>query len=177
MDYEFFHSLTADEARTYSDRFLEVEQQALEEMKALAAKDGVNADYTLSTLAGVLKWMVKQVRIDRFPVPEEVPEWIRQAHSEGLVEFDEDSKTVLLRAGYYLGECFARLPGLRWTTGDAEYMEKHMPVVAGFRGGQELPPLVVVDNMFTRIAGDGHPPTEIDSTIEVWLRDCSAAAD
>lgn len=175
MDYEFFHSLTTGEARVYLDRFLEVEHQALEEMKPVAAGDGVNLDYSLASLADALKWMVKRVRIQRVPVPEDEPWWIRQAHPDGLVEFDDESKTIILRAAYYLGECFARLPGLSWTTGDAEYLQKNMPVIAGFRGDDELPPLVVVNNMFARILGDGMPITEIDSTIEVWKGFCPSS--
>lgn len=105
------------------------------------------------------------------PVPQDVPRWIRQAHKAGITEFDDDSQALLLRAAYYLGECFARLPDLYWATGDPEYMEKHMPVVAGFRSDEELPPLVVVENLFARIVGDAHPSKEIDETIEVWKRD------
>jgi hypothetical protein len=54
-------------------------------------------------------------------------------------------------------------------------MEKHMPVVAGFRGDQELPPLVVVENMFARIVADGGPLERINSTLDVWLKDCPGA--
>jgi hypothetical protein len=172
MDYEFFQSLTLEDAQTFLDRFLEVERQGMGEIWDQAARDGVPCDYSIGTLGDVLKWIVKEVRVRRVPVPEEVPWWIRQAHKDGLVEFDEDSKTLLLRAGYYLGECFARLPGLRWATGDPDYMEKHMPVVAGFRGDLELPPLVVVENMFARVVADGGSLERIDSTLEVWLKDC-----
>jgi hypothetical protein len=175
MDYDFFQSLTAEGARAYLNRFLEVERQALEDMKPAAAREGVSLDYSMSTLADALKWMAKRVRIERLPVPAGEPWWIRQAHRDGVAEFDDDSKSIVLRAAYYLGECFARRPGLRWTTGNSEYMEKNMPVVAGFRLDQELPPIVVIDNMFARIAGDGGPLTRIDSTIEVWSRDCPSA--
>jgi hypothetical protein len=82
--------------------------------------------------------------------------------------FDDHSKTVLLRAGLYLGECFARLPGFRWTTGNVEYMQMHMPVVAGFRNAEELPPLVVAKNLFSRIVANNAATSIIDSTISVW---------
>jgi hypothetical protein len=177
MDYEFFHALTAEEAQTFLNRFLEVERQGMKETRSQAARDGVDCDYSIGTLADVLKWIVKQVRVHRVPVPEQEPWWIRQAHPDGVAEFGEDSKAILMRAGYYLGECFARLPGLRWTTGNPEYLEKNMPVIAGFRGDQELPPLVVVENMFARIVADGGLPERIDGTLDVWLRDCPAAGD
>jgi len=177
MDYEFFHSLTTAEARTYLERFLKVEKSAVEAMRSVAAIDGVNLDYSLVYLADAMKWMVKQVKMVRIPVPEEEPSWIRQAHPHGLAEFDDDSKATVMRAAYYLGECFARLSGMRWTTGNAEYLYKNMPVIAGFRRDEELPPLVVVDNMFARIVADGGPISKINSTIQTWLLECPEAPD
>ena len=79
----------------------------MEETRNQAEQEGVACDYSITTLAAVLKWMVKRLRIDRSPVPPDVPWWIRQAHCEGLTEFDNESKTLLLRAAYYMGECFA----------------------------------------------------------------------
>jgi hypothetical protein len=169
MDYEFFHSMTQDEAHACLNGFLNSEKQALEELKSDALNDGVNLDYSLSSLADVLKWLMKRVRVHRIPVPADEPHWIRQAHHKGLIEFDDNSRVIILRAAYYLGECFARLPRMRWTTGNAEYLQNNMPVVAGFRLNQELPPLVVIENVFARILGDGVPNTNIDSTIGVWV--------
>jgi hypothetical protein len=57
---------------------------------------------------------------------------------------------------------------MRWATGNVEYLEQNMPVVAGFRLNQELPPLVIIENVFGRILGDEAPNTTIDSTIRVW---------
>jgi hypothetical protein len=176
MDYEFFEALSFEEARAFLEEFCEVQRQGLEDMKPAAANAGIAFDYCLSSLADVLKWMIKNVRVHRVPVPEDEPWWIRQAHSNGLIEFDDESKTVLLRAAYYVGECFARRPGMRWTTGNVEYLGKNMPVVAGFRAGEELPPLIVVKNMFARIVGDGMPTSEVDATIEVWRDWCPSAS-
>jgi hypothetical protein len=171
MDYEFFHALTAEEAQEFLDRFRQLEHAALQAMLPNAASDGVALNYSISSMVPALKWMMRQTRVQRVPVPEDEPAWIREAHASGLIEFDESSKSMILRAAYYLGESFARLPGMRWTTGDVEYIEKNMPVVAGFQNDEELPPLVVVKNLFARILGNGKPESEIDATIAVWLRD------
>ena len=168
MDYEFFDSLNSEEAQALLNSFLESQRKALEEMTPVAARDGVVLDYSLSSLADALKWMIKLVRVHHAPVPAEEPWWIRQAHPDGLIEFDDNSRTVILRAAYYLGECFARLPGMRWAIGNPEYLEKNMPIIAGFRHDEELGPLVVIRNVFARILGHGMPVAEIDSTIEVW---------
>jgi hypothetical protein len=171
MDYDFFHSLTADEARSYLARFLTVEQQAINALQTCASQDAVEFDYSMSKLADTLKWFAKRVHINYVPIPEGVPDWVRNSHPRGVREFDEESKSVVLRAAYYLGECFARLPGLQWATGDSDYMEKNMPVIVGFRGGQELPPLLICETLFKRIA-DGGSLERIDSTLDSWLRDC-----
>ncbi len=168
MDYEFFESLTVDQAQRFLNDFRESQEQTLEELRPFAADDGVKLDHALSSLPDALKWMVKRVRVHWIPVPDNEPSWIRQAHPEGLIEFDDDSKTMIFLAAYYLGECFAHLPGMRWATGNVEYMGKHMPVVGGFCLDDELPPLVVIRNMFARILGRGAPITGIDSTIKEW---------
>lgn len=55
--------------------------------------------------------------------------------------------------------------------GDPEYVEKNMPVVAGFLSGDEMAPMMVVANLFARILGDGAPVTEIGSAIAAWIGD------
>lgn len=176
MDYQFFEALTPEQAQVFLDEFRESQRQALEQLRPIAASEGIDLDFSLSSLANVLKWMIKDVRVHRVPVPEEEPWWIRQAHADGLTEFDDDSKTVILRAAYYLGESFARLPGLRWATGNEEFLHQRMPVISGFRFEKELPPLVVVRNMFARILADDAPETRIDKTINVWRGFCPSGA-
>jgi len=171
MDYEFFHEMTSDVAQAYLNRFLEVERESLTEVALLAAKDRVSFDYQMTTLPDCLKWFVRQVRTSWISLPADVPDWIRPAHPHGMLEFDDNSKTILLRAGYYLGECFARVPGLRWATGDVEYMEKNMPVVVGLRNNEVLPPLVVVENLFSKIARGDQPESHIDAVIQRWQCD------
>ncbi|MGD9723220.1 MAG: hypothetical protein AB7O59_17945 [Pirellulales bacterium] len=169
MDYAFFESLSADQAQQYLQRFRDVEREALEQMIPSAAVDGIRLEYSVDLLPAVLKWLLTHVHFHYVPIPDEEPSWIKQAHPRGILEYDEDSKSIVMRAGYYLGECFARLPGLRWSTGDPRYMGKHMPVIAGFRGGDEMPVLVVVDNVFAGILGGEKPMTRIDSAIDTWF--------
>ena len=169
MDYAFFESFTPDQATEFLNHFLAMERQALEELVATAERDGIHLDYSLASLPDVLKWMMRQVSFRWASLPPEEPEWIRKAHPHGVLEFDDASKAMISRAACYLGECFARLPGMRWTTGNLEYMEKNMPVVAGLRQGDELPPLEVVENLYSRIAGGDGPITDIDRAINAWM--------
>jgi hypothetical protein len=43
--------------------------------------------------------MLARVGFHRVPVPESEPWWIRQAHAEGILEFNDSSKHVILYAG------------------------------------------------------------------------------
>lgn len=168
MDYEFFHSLSNDEAQALLADFLATESRTLESLVSEALAEGVVFDFDLDLLPGVLKWMAGRVGVYRVPVEKDTPSWIRQTLPEGRLEFEDGSRCAIYAAAYYLGECFARLPGMKWTIGDPEYLEKNMPVVAGFRHEMELPPLVVVTNMFARVVGEGDSPTTIDSIVASW---------
>jgi hypothetical protein len=145
-----------------------VERPIVQSLRPLAAQEGVVLDYSQATCCAALAWFVGQVQIFRVPVPDDLPEWIRSAHQEGLTEFTEDSKSVILRGGYYLGECFARLPGMRWTTGNPDYMHCHMPVVVGFNREQQMAPLVIFRVVCRRIVGDREPLSIIDRMLDTW---------
>ncbi len=171
MDYEYFQSLSKEAARDCLASLLDSQRQATPAMVAAAAHDGVSLDFSLSSLPDAMKWMLKRVGVHRRQWDDAVPWWVQHTDPKGFIDFNDDSLTTLLYAGYYLGECFSRLPSLRWDIGSPDYMECNMPVVVGFRNALELPPLEVVENVFTRILGRGAPVTSIDSTLEVWLRD------
>jgi hypothetical protein len=169
MNFALFDSMSLDEARDHLNGFLESERLALESMRPAAEEAGVVMDYSLSSLPHVLKWILKRVRFVRVPLPASEPEWIRQAHPEGIIEFNEESKYLILRCAYYMGECFVRShPALRWATGDPEYIEKNMPVVAGFTSDKEMATMMIVKNVFTRILGYNAPITDIDRALNTW---------
>ena len=92
MDYEFFDSLTAEEARALLNGFLESQKKALDELEAVAATEGLKLDYSLPSLPAVVKWLMKGISVHRVPVPEEEPWWFRQAHPTGLTDFDDASR-------------------------------------------------------------------------------------
>ena len=172
MDFEFFESLSPEEAWEFLQGFLETERNALKVMEAAAEQSGIRMDYSVESLPEVLKWILKDVRFMRVPVPASEPEWIRQAHKDGLVEFDEESKYLILRAAFYLGESFVQTyPSLWWTIGDQKYIEQNMPVVAGFRLDLEMAPIMIVENMVRGVFGRGGPWTDVDRAITHWAGD------
>ncbi|NNM88483.1 MAG: hypothetical protein HKL95_08185 [Phycisphaerae bacterium] len=171
MTTEFFDKLTLDEARIVLRNFLDVEGEAVKEMVAAAAKDGVVADFSLGSLVPVLGWVARHLKELPKQPPEDLPGWIKNEHEKrvGWFEFDEPSKTLLLRAGYYLGETFVRnVKGLTWSTGNPDYIGKNMPVVTGFAGGDQMLVRMVAENMAWRAMKTGSDG-RIKSAIEAWL--------
>jgi hypothetical protein len=169
MNFDFFDSLSASDAHEHLQGFLDTEHAAIMSLSSAAEQAGILMDFSIATLPSVLKWILTSVRIFRVPVPATEPAWVQQAHKGGLIDFPSESKYMILRAAYYLGECFVRSNGaLRWTIGDSEYVQKNMPVVAGFRSGEEMAPMMVCENVFGRILGDGAPESHIDIMVQCW---------
>jgi hypothetical protein len=171
MNFALFETMSTQEAREHLQGFLKTEGAAIESLRAGVEQSEAALDFSVVSLPSVLRWIMGKVRIVRVPIPATEPEWVRDWHKDGLIDFDEESKYWILRAAYYMGECFVRnCPSLRWTIGDPEYIEKNMPVVAGFRSGKEMAPTMIVENLFSRILGDAAPATAIDTAVRAWAR-------
>lgn len=83
----------------------------------------------------------------------EVPSWLRESMEEhgGFLDFDEQSRPLVLRASYYLGQSFvSTYAQLKWALGRAERAEFQQPVVSGFRTDADLPSLEVAENLLLR---------------------------
>jgi hypothetical protein len=172
MNFELFEAMTPIKAQEHLQYFLDTESKAVEAMRPAIEKAGLTLDYSVASLAPILKWFFQKIEAVRVPVPDTEPDWIRQAHQEGLIEFPEESKYLILRAAYYLGETFVRThQSLRWTTGNPEFIEKNMPVVSGFQTGVEMAPQMIMENLAIRILGSNAPLQDIDKAISLWLRD------
>jgi hypothetical protein len=169
MDLAFFESMKTEEAQEYLSEFLALEKSALDTMFALSVQDGVALDYQLARLSSTLKWFLAQVTFSKRPVPLSEPIWIRQNEDDGFIEFDEGSKLLVLRASYYMGETFVQAnKKLKWAVGRPDFVQKNMPVITGFLRSHELAPIMVVENVFLRILGDGLAESEIDQVIDSW---------
>lgn len=170
MNFPLFESMSPQEAREHLQAFLDTERVAMNVMTSGAEDAGIVMNYRLDSLTSVLKWILRSVQVVRVPVPAREPDWVREFHKEGLIEFPDGSKYLILRAAYYLGECFVRANGgLSWTVGNPDTIEKNMPVVAGFQSGVAMAPMMVCENAFGAIVGDGEPPSIIDTMVQTWI--------
>ncbi len=176
MDFEAFQSMTNAEAVEYLSSLLATERPIVDDISKAAREKGVNFDYTLETLPECLKWLMRQMRMTAVPLPPDIPDWIRSTQPQGLSEFDDESKSLILRGGYYLGECFARRPGLSWAIGNPKFMFCNMPVITGFQNDQELPPLLVFENLCARVLERNQPNSVFDSVIDNWRQSMNAGA-
>jgi hypothetical protein len=170
MNFSFFDSMNIDEARDHLDGFIKTEALAIELMRPAAARAGVELSFSIESLRAFFRWILPHIEIIRVPVPETEPDWIREFHKDGLIEFTEESKYLILRTAYYLGECFVRATkDLSWGIGDLDSIEKNMPVITGFRSKMEMAPMMICENVFGGILGDGKPETVIDTMIKSWV--------
>lgn len=173
MDFAFFESLTPHDAQAFLDRYLEVEGEATRGMIPSAQEEGVVMDFSVSSVSAFLKWILRKVQTVPTDADETLPAWIRESESykRGLIEFEEKSKPLVMRASYYLGESFVRqYCSLSWGVGEPETVEHNMPVVAGFRSDLEMAPIMVTENLFLRILGDGAAVTDIDKAVSHWQK-------
>jgi hypothetical protein len=154
MDYAFFEKLSADEARAYFERYFEVESREIERTLQEARSDGVTADFTVASIAGVLAWIQRRIRVVAVEPAADTPTWIRESmeqHHGGFLDFDEESRPLVLRASYYFGQSFvSEVARLEWALGRPERAEFQQPVVTGFRTDADLPPLEVAENLLLR---------------------------
>jgi len=171
MDFEFFEKLSLIEAEAFlSDLLAGGTNRSLSLSKELEA-DGIRCDFSIPSLAPVLTSLLpKLVKIPLEP-DLKVPTWIRnsETYKENLFDFDDASKRLVLGAAYYLGETFVRsFPVLHWTTGNPETALMNMPVVAGFRNGVEMAPMLVAENLLMSVLIDPSKQGDIEMAVSTW---------
>jgi hypothetical protein len=170
MNFSFFGSLSIDEARDHLDGFIKTETLAIEAMGMAAIRADVVMDFSIASLPAFFRWILANLEVIRNPVPGTEPDWIREFHKDGLIEFTEEANYLILRTAYYLGECFVRTnAGLSWGVGSIDSVEKNMSVVTGFRFAMQMAPMMICENVFGRILGDGKSEATIETMISSWI--------
>lgn len=172
MDFAFFESLTRDDAAIFLQNFLDVESSAAPVFLASLPTELGTQSYLIDSVAPVLRFLSKQLTTSRKDPDETLPSWITDSpsYARGLFEFDNTSKTLILRGAHYLGESFVRSRSqLTWKTGHPDTAEQNMPVVSGFQSSLEMAPMLIVDNLFRRMIADKAEPEIIDAAVGFWI--------
>lgn len=171
MDYELFQSMSKVEAGEFLDSFLKLGNQRCVDTLNASTHFTVEIDFSLESLTPVLTSVLATLRtMPKEPDPT-LPKFIRESdtYKQNLFEFDECSKPVILAAAYYLGECFVRnYCSLSWGVGNSRFHQCNMPVVKGFRMNQELPVILVTENIFGSIFAGMNDVSSIGATIGAW---------
>jgi hypothetical protein len=106
MNFGTFQDFSKEEAAQWLSRFLSEEADAMTEYAADLARDGVACDFSLSSIPAHAVWVADHTQTIKLGTDPSVPDWIKE--SEGYAshnfEFDDDSRVLLLRLAYYLGE-------------------------------------------------------------------------
>jgi hypothetical protein len=171
MDIEFFENLSVEDAERYLQRFLEVERSGIKRTVRVVRSAGVEVDYSLESVAPFIVWTAESVRTREVPKPTDLPGWLATSiPAEDLVEVAEASRSLVLRAAYYLGESLVRnRPNLRWGVGSADFAHQQQPSVLGFRGDQELPVLLVTENTVLNATQADDPRAAVERPINTWI--------
>lgn len=168
MDFEFFERLTPDEAATFLTYYKGTESAAVQELVRDASEAGVTADFSLESVPDVFAYVVQQVDVEPSPADDSLPDWIRQSSSypQGLYDFADHSRPIVVRLSYYLGESFVRSLKLHWGIGDEDTAVVHQPVVNGFRNRVQMSPLLVTENLLrATIEGESE---RVERAVETW---------
>ncbi|XZE21705.1 hypothetical protein SH449x_001610 [Pirellulaceae bacterium SH449] len=165
MRFDLFEAMSIDEATNVLDEFL---HRGAEILKA------EQIEYNTVSLSGLPDKLLEiGLRLTTIPVVADpsIPEFIRNTddYKEGLFEFTEDSKRLIIGAAYMLGNCFVReFTKLAWCTGNPEYATGRMPVITGFASGEELAPLPVANNLFRRLVKNRSLTKIFETFVERW---------
>jgi hypothetical protein len=173
MRFDFFESLSREEARAFFDQFLEVESAHVKEVLRQCSCEGVRADFGIDSVAPFMRWVAAKLKTVPTTPDTQLPAWIREtdSYARNLFEFDDLSKLLTLRAAYFLGESFVRsFRGLHWTVGNRETAEANMPVVAGFQSDLEMAPILITENLLRRVIAEPSKQLDIDKAIDYWTR-------
>ena len=172
MNFAFFDSLSRSEAEDYLSRFLLEASEGLTETADAARSDGLMIDYSLGSLGTFAMWVLPRLQTTPRAPNLSLPDWIRQTkeYTDGLFDFTESSRILVLRTAFYFGETFVRtFPHLRWGTGDEDSALRHMPVIRNFNRSLELAPLLVVENLFTRVIAEPSQRHSFADAIQHWI--------
>jgi hypothetical protein len=165
MRFDLFENMSVDDASNVLDEFMNRGPEILKSEQI---------EYDAVSLSGLPEKLLEiGLRLTTVPVAADpsIPEFIRNTddYKEGLFEFTEDSKRLIIGAAYMLGNCFVReFTKLAWGTGNPEYATGRMPVITGFASGEELAPLLVANNLFRRLVKNQSLTKIFETCIERW---------
>jgi hypothetical protein len=112
---------------------------------------------------------VKTIKPDR---DEDVPAWIKEwdEYEANNFDFDDESRILLVRLAYYLGESFVReFEVLSWAVGAWDSAAAGQPVVSGFNHEIEMAVLMVAENFVrTILTGEG-TEVRLNDSIAGWI--------
>jgi hypothetical protein len=172
MNWDYFASLSQNEARSELEAFIANGSSTNVKLLRAANLDHIGNSFSTTNARALLTWAAPFATSVAVSPPNDLPDWLRNVHEQhyGFSELNAHTKILTLRCAYFLGQSFvAEFPSLNWTTGNNETALANMPVVAGFLHDMELPPILVVENLFSRAIDDSSSISDIDTTVDKWL--------
>jgi hypothetical protein len=150
-----------------------VESEEVNQSTQDAKTAGVTADFSVDSIPALFAWLLQSIEpLAKDPDPE-MPGWMREAHESmgGFIDLADESKPLVLRASYYLGESFVRsFPILTWGLGRPGVAQYHMPVITGFADDDEMAPMLVAENLVRRSLSSRDFFGPVEEAVSVWTK-------
>jgi hypothetical protein len=171
MNYKYFELLTKSEADEYLNEFLLFGRERGMELLRKNTHFTIDLDFGIESLPLLVRSLIGVLKTIRQEIDLSLPEFIRNTDSyeKTLFEFDEESKSIVLAVAYYLGETLVRnYSHLSWATGNTKFAQGNMPVVSGFKSKDEMPTIVVAENMFRKIFSGLGKDNSVEISVNTW---------
>jgi hypothetical protein len=172
MNLGCFQDFSEIAANAWLSRFLTEESGAMSDYATDLRDDGIAVDFSVESIPAHVIWVAERVRTSKPSADPEIPDWVQESElfEETNFEFDGDSRILLLRFAYYLGESFVREnPALSWAVGAPRTAPQGQPVVKGFDFEMELPVLMVAEVLVARVVRQHSPDGGAGKAIDSWL--------
>ena len=171
-DPQSFKALTPEEAQEFLESFLQITEKRWLEMAPALQREGIATEYKIENLEPVFLWVFERLKTVPREEDPEVPDWIRKTddYKRDLFDFDDESEKLIFGLSYFFGEAFVRsFSGLRWSSGNREYLQCNQPVITKFQHDTELTPHNNIHAIFRRSIKKGEIQKHVSNMIRAWV--------
>jgi len=167
------HEISLQEAEKLLKNYLELQYDAF---KSGRATDGLKKFYCSHTESSVVDYFFQLIDKIEFSVtPNRGIISPRKKYSKleesKDAQLHPDSAIWLMRMAYYFGESLVRSSNYcEWGVGAEDTAFENMPVIKGFRNGQEASVVSICKNLVMRVKLDGKPLETVRTAINFWFK-------
>jgi len=171
MNYEYFQSMTENEARIFFMSFINEGKNILRQtFPELLYKNGY-LECKISEIENVFKKLLTKISLKRITPDNESLKWVmnNSINRNEFYQIAPKSECHFICASYYFGECFVQLSEmLSWGIGIVDSMDKNMPVIRGFKNSLDFPVLDITETVLIELISNRQTYRRLESIVRYW---------